>query len=221
MIHLVIGNYTQVLSQEVLVLESARKTDQKLAGEPTSKTTYLANVTLPSFNSTVLDNPDLLSHLIDEPVVVRHQDDTAIKLVDGLGQSIDRFQVQVIRLDDIDVSKLTNVKQSSSTHRFIEQQHVGRGQSQPSENYSAPLTIADLLHRNDLAPSSKTEPAKDVAHFLILVDCGSFLVPERVDKESNGGLGQIQLVRQMLVEARDSKVMMSLDFASRCGNLKT
>lgn len=57
----------------------------------------VVDVTLERRHRPVVDQPDLLSHLVDQAEVVRHQHQTTIPLVDSCGQAINGLHIQVVR----------------------------------------------------------------------------------------------------------------------------
>ena len=73
----------------------------------------------------------LSTDLRDESEVVRHKYHAAIKVIDGIGQSVNGLDVQMIG-------------------RFVQEQQVGTLPRQPCERHPATLAIRQVAYRADL-----------------------------------------------------------------------
>lgn len=78
----------------------------------------------------------LSTDLRDKPEVVRHQYHATIKVVDGISQSIDGLNVQVIGW-------------------FVQKQQVGALPCQPCKCHSATLAVRQVAYRADLMDKKK------------------------------------------------------------------
>jgi hypothetical protein len=56
----------------------------------------LENVAIPPADLALLAHPNLIGHLADQTEVVAHKYNATFKLIQCLGQRIDRFDIQVI-----------------------------------------------------------------------------------------------------------------------------
>lgn len=70
-------------------------------------------------------------YLTNEPEVVADQDNTTIKIIDGVSQGVDGLDVQVVG-------------------GFIQQQEVRAAKRQPCKNHPTPLSIRQVLNGTDL-----------------------------------------------------------------------
>lgn len=75
----------------------------------------LSDGSIPLAYRSVLTHEDILSNLVQESEVVRHDDDTSRESVDGIGEGVDGWDIETVG-------------------RFVQQQHVGGLNSQQSEH---------------------------------------------------------------------------------------
>lgn len=106
-------------------------------------------------------------------------------------------------------------------HRLIKQQHVRSCQRQPGKDDTSTLTVTELFHGNNLAATREAKAAQNGSHVLILVYSRPIFVTESVDKEADRCSTEIQLVRKMLMEPRNPKMVVTFDLSRSCLHCQT
>ena len=89
-----------------------------------------------------MDQGIVWTYLVYEPEVVGHEDESALKVVDGVGQGVDGLHVEVVG-------------------GLVEEQHVRRLPGQPREHHATPLPVRQLLNGARLKGGRTEEEVKE------------------------------------------------------------
>mmetsp|Transcript_114967 Transcript_114967/g.330185 ORF Transcript_114967/g.330185 Transcript_114967/m.330185 type:complete len:286 (+) Transcript_114967:86-943(+) len=142
-------------------------------------------------------DPQLIRHQRHQAVVVTDEDDAALKLVQCHGQTLDRFQIQVIR-------------------RLIQQEEMGRRPSQLRERQPAFLPSAQVPYRLQRQVTLESEAAQIFSSFLD-GDLARAVILDAAGAQSShvhhGVLIQIHAVDMVLGKSRQNQLRVPPDEA--------
>eukprot|EP00982_Pelagococcus_subviridis_P014036 31303-Pelagococcus_subviridis.AAC.15 len=154
-----------------------------------------ANVILPQPHGSVLAHPNLLRDLVDEPEVVRHENDAAVVRVDRVRERVDALQIEVIR-------------------RLVQKQQVRLLHADHRVNQAALLPLGHLPNLRELHLPADAVPS-EIRSPLVEVAFELHVVRVRFHEEVQHGGLFVQDVHGVLMVLPDEKRGVPRDVALR------